>query len=174
MLEGGSRVPLIANWPGTTPAGKELDDLVDMSDFMPTFAALAGAKLPEGVTIDGHSLAPQLKGEKGQSREWVYVELGGKWYARDKGWKLTRNGELFDMSNAPWEEKPVAAGAGGPAAEAARKRLQAVLDELNPAAGKQLQPGEGGGGKKKKAARKAGRAAKKAGGAGKRKKKAGV
>lgn len=180
MLEGGSRVPLIANWPGTTPAGKELDDLVDTTDFFPTFAALAGAQLPAGVKIDGHSLVAQLKGEKGQPREWVYVELNGKWYVRDKGWKLTRNGELFEMSNAPWEEKPVAEGAGGAEAEAARKRLQAVLDELDPAAGKQGKPDAGAAsGKKKKAARKAARAAKKAGGAapagaGKRKKKAGA
>ena len=68
MLEGGSRVPLIVNWPGVTPAGKVLDDLTDFSDFYATFADLAGAKLPDGVQFDGHSFAPQIRGEKGEPR----------------------------------------------------------------------------------------------------------
>ena len=78
MLEGGSRVPLIANWKGTTPAGRVLNDLVDFSDFFATFAELAGAKLPEGVTFDSRSFAPQLRGEKGKPRDWVFVQLGAK------------------------------------------------------------------------------------------------
>src|SRR6476659_4877306 len=40
MLEGGSRVPLIVNWPGHTPAGKVNNDLIDFSDFFATFAEL--------------------------------------------------------------------------------------------------------------------------------------
>lgn len=142
LLEGGSRVPLIANWPGTTPAGKVLDDLVDFSDMFPTFAALGGAKLPSGVTIDGHSYAPQLHGEKGTPREWVYVQLGQGWYVREQGWKLTQGGALFDMTDAPFAEKPVAADASNEAATAARQRLQAVLAKLNPAGTADGSPGE--------------------------------
>ena len=137
MLEGGARVPMIVSWPGTTPAGKVSRDLIDFSDFLPTFAALAGAKLPEDRTIDGHDFTPQLKGQKGKPREWVYVELNGKWYVRSQGWKLTESGELFDMAEAPFVEKPVPADTTDPKAIAARKSLQAVLDKLNPAAGKQ-------------------------------------
>lgn len=37
MLEGGARVPLIANWKGVVPAGRVLNDLVDFSDVLPTF-----------------------------------------------------------------------------------------------------------------------------------------
>lgn len=47
MLEGGSRVPLIASWPGTTPAGKVSKDIVNFTDMLATFAELGGAKLPE-------------------------------------------------------------------------------------------------------------------------------
>ena len=52
MLEGGSRVPLVVNWPGATPAGKVNHDLIDFSDFFATFAELAGAK-SNSILING-------------------------------------------------------------------------------------------------------------------------
>jgi len=132
LFEGGSRVPLIVNWKGVTPAGKVNDDLVDFSDFFPTFAAIGGAALPAGVTIDGRSFAPQVHGEKGTPRDWVFVQLGSGWYAREQGYKLTESGALFDMSDAPFVEKPVPIEGQTDAAIAARQRLQAVLTKLNP------------------------------------------
>ena len=135
MLEGGSRVPLVVNWPGVTPAGKVNHDLIDFSDFFATLAELAGAKLPEGVTLDSHSFAPQIRGEKGSPREWVYVELNGKSYVRDARFKLTGGGELFDLSEAPFKEIPVAKDTTDGAAVAARKKLQTVLDEHKAAPG---------------------------------------
>ena len=144
MLEGGGLVPMIVNWPGKTPAGKISTDMVDSTDFVPTFAALAGAALPADRVIDGRSLAPQFRGEKGQPRDWAFVQLARSWYVRETGWKLNQAGELFDMSGAPWEEKLVAANSTAPAAIAARKRLQAALDQLNPAGGI-LDQGDGSG-----------------------------
>lgn len=138
MLEGGARVPLIANWKGVAPAGGVLKDLVDFSDVLPTFAEVAGAKLPPGVTLDGRSFAPQIRGQKGNPREWIYVQLGRRWYVRDDGWKLNQAGELFDMKDAPFVEQLVAEDAKDEGAVAARKRLQAVLDQLNPAGGKTI------------------------------------
>jgi arylsulfatase A len=128
LREGGSRVPLLANCSGFVPAGVVSKDLVDFSDFYATFAELAGAKLPAGVKFDSHSFAPQLRGEKGAPREWAYVQLGNKYYVRDHGFKLTHEGNLFDMSGAPFVEKPSSD-------DAARQRLQAVLDQLSPATG---------------------------------------
>lgn len=136
LLEGGCRVPLIANWKGTAPAGRVLPDLVDFSDLLPTFADLAGAKLPDGVKFDGRSFAPQLRGDKGTPREWIFVQLGRGWFVRDDGWKLNQQGELFAMKDAPFVEAPVPAETTDAAAIAARKRLQAALDSLNPAGGK--------------------------------------
>ncbi len=135
LLEGGSLVPFIASWPSVTPAGKVLNDLVDFSDFFTTFAELGGAKLPEGVKLDGHSFAPQLRGEKGLPRDWIFVQLRAKWYVREQGFKLTESGELFDMTDSPFVEAPVPADTTDAGAIAARKRLQAVLDQLNPAGG---------------------------------------
>jgi arylsulfatase A len=129
MLEGGSRVPLIVNWPGTTPAGKFVKDLTDFTDFMPTFADIAGAKLP-GVKLDGHSFAPQIKGQPCTPREWVYVQLAGARYVRDARWKLTGTGEFFDLKEAPFKEIAVAADNADADAKAGRERLQAVLADL--------------------------------------------
>jgi arylsulfatase A len=133
MLEGGSRVPLLVSWPGVTPAAKLNHDLIDFSDFFATFAELTGAPLPEGVKLDSHSFAAQIKGEKGTPRAWVYVELNGKSYARNARFKLTNGGDLFDLSEAPFKEIPVASTTADAAAIAARKQLQEVLDQ-HPAA----------------------------------------
>jgi arylsulfatase A len=156
MMEGGVRVPLIANWKGVTPEGKVLKDLVDFSDFFPTFAEVAGAKMPAGVKFDGHSFAPQLRGEKGQPREWIYVQLGRNWYVRNEGWKLNQSGELFAMSDAPFVEQLVTEAAQNATAKAARQKLQAALDQLAPASGKTAPEPDAAA---KKAKRKAKRAA---------------
>ena len=134
MLEGGSRVPFAVSWPGTTPAGKVCPDLTDFSDFFPTIAELAGAKLPDGVKIDGHSIAAQIKGEAGTPREWVYVELNGKHYVTSTRWKLTHSGDLFDMKEAPFKEIAIARDTADAEAIAARKQLQEALDKLAPTA----------------------------------------
>ncbi len=131
--EGGAHVPFIANWPGTTPTGVVSRDLVDSTDVFVTLAELAGATLPANVTLDGKSFAPQLKGQTGTPREWVYVELNGDSFAREARYKLTNHGEMFDLINAPYDEIPVPANSADPAVIAARQLLQQVLD-THPAA----------------------------------------
>lgn len=133
LLEGGVRVPLIANWKGTTPAGKVSSDLVDFSDFYTTFAEVADAKLPENVKLDGRSFAPQLRGQPGRPREWIFAQAGNNWAVRDGRWKLYKDGSLFDLTSAPLRETPVAVSV--PDARTAQARLQAVLDTLKPGAG---------------------------------------
>ncbi|HUW18857.1 MAG TPA: sulfatase-like hydrolase/transferase [Sedimentisphaerales bacterium] len=135
-IDTGTHVPLIANWKGATPAGRVCDDLVDFSDFLPTLAEAGGAALPENVIIDGRSFLPQLRGEKGNPREWLfchYAPQSGqsfKRFVRDKRWKLYQTGELFDVQADPLEESPIGAGEGGEQAAAARRRFQAVLDSV--------------------------------------------
>ena len=131
MEEGGALVPFIASWPRTTPAGVVTAQLTDATDFLPTFAALAGAQLP-AKPIDGVSLVPALTGKPGPKRDWIFMQLARMWYVRDARFKLNQKGELRDMSNAPFTE-PLAKDT--PESAAARKRLQAVLDKLNPAGG---------------------------------------
>ena len=139
MLEGGSRVPLLVSWPGHTPAGKTSNDLIDFSDFFPTFAELAGAELPNGVKIDGHSFAPQIEGKKGTPRGWVYVELNGNSYVRDAKFKLTADGRMFDLTDAPFKETAVDADSTDKDAVAARKSLQSVLDDHKQLPGQKIE-----------------------------------
>ncbi len=136
MLECGALVPCITSWPSHVPADKVTEGLINICDFYPTLAEIAGAKLPDGVTIDGRDFASQLCGQSPNwPRDWIFVELGRRWYDRDMGWKLNEAKNLFDMRQAPYAEPLVPADTKDEAAIAARKRLQVILDQLNPAGG---------------------------------------
>ena len=124
LADAGTHVPLIARWPGVVRPGVA-QDLVDASDFLPTLAELAGAAVPEGVTLDGRSFAPQLRGEPGRPRAWVYSGFGGRSFLRDERWKLLRSGELFDLARDADETAPILAAADTPESAAARARLLA-------------------------------------------------
>ena len=112
--DAGTRVPLIANWPGVIPAGDECNDIVDFSDFLPTICETAGVTLPMSPNIDGRSFLPQLKGEKGNPRDWIYCwysrngkESEAKVFARNQHYKLYRTGEFYDIQNDVLEKKPL-------------------------------------------------------------------
>lgn len=139
--DAGTRVPLIVKWAGVSPKGVVLEDLVDASDFLPTILEAAGAPLPKDEVIDGRSFLPQIRGEKGCPREWVFFHhdpLPGhgkdgyhlqRW-AQDKRWKLYDDGRFYDVVNDVLEENPLSASQGGPEADAARVRLQKILHEM--------------------------------------------
>ena len=135
ILEGGSRVPFIASWTGTTPASKVSKDIISFADFHTTFLELAGVKPPEGLTFDGISFAPQLHGEVGDPRKWAFVQFGPKWFVREKGWKMNNSGELFEMSDAPFVEKLVPLENDTEVTREARKRLTKILGTIDPASG---------------------------------------
>jgi arylsulfatase A len=130
----GTHVPLIASWPGTAAKGKVCGDLVDFTDVLPTLAEAAGAGLPKAVTLDGRSFLPQIQGKRGSPREWIFCHYEPRHgknnrkvrYAQDHRFKLYHDGRLFDLKSDPLESKPVADTAHE--SEAARKRLQVVLD----------------------------------------------
>jgi arylsulfatase A len=133
MIDAGTHVPLVAHWPAGAKGGIVCRDLVDFSDFLPTFAAAGGAPLPRPGEIDGRSFLPQLRGRSGDPREtmFMYYRRGGKldqakWFARDHRWKLYGDGKLYDLSADPFERKPVADLSDGAAAEA-HKRLSAEI-----------------------------------------------
>ena len=77
MTDAGTRVPLIVNWKGVIKEGQVCSDLVDFSDFLPTICKTAGITVPAELKIDGRSFFPQLKGRKGNPKDWIYC-----WYSR--------------------------------------------------------------------------------------------
>ena len=106
MTDRGSRVPLIASWPGTIKPGTQCDDLVELADFLPTFLEITSAPKPI-QRVHGQSFFPQLMGEDGPSREWVHIEYKNNRQIRTKEWiytdkeKLTKVNELGRPENRP-------------------------------------------------------------------------
>ncbi len=60
--EGGVRVPFIVRWPGKTRAGVNNTPIINL-DLYPTFATLAGAKIPSNKVLDGENLLPVFSGQ---------------------------------------------------------------------------------------------------------------
>ncbi|MEK6261841.1 MAG: sulfatase-like hydrolase/transferase [Planctomycetota bacterium] len=132
----GTHVPLIASWPAVMKAGRVNRDLISSVDVLPTLCEAAGVPVP--ANTDGVSFLPQLRGETGKPREWLYswysprqqVNLTVKEFAFDQQHKLYRTGELFDLAADPFEQRPLPRDSlSGEAAKAA-SRFQKVLDQF--------------------------------------------
>ena len=104
--EGGMRIPMMVRWPGVVKPGTQVNDMVTLMDWMPTFASAAGiSNLKETmktgfnsgsktfkVRLDGYDLMPLLKGEaKSSPRDTVYYfDQGGNLNAiRWNDWKVS-------------------------------------------------------------------------------------
>ena len=140
--DAGTRVPLVAYWPGTVPQGRVCEDLVDFSDFLPTCLAAAGQSVPPG--LDGRSFWPQLRGEPGKPREWIYCfscprpeRMQPKRFVRDKRWKLYGDGRFFDIANDPLEQRMLNDKQLDAGTRAKRQALQRALASM-PAEGQSL------------------------------------
>ncbi len=109
LYEGGTRVPLIANWPGKIKAGSKSDHLSAFWDFLPTMADLV--EQPLSVPTDGVSMLPTLLGAEGQKPHkylyWEFPARGGRVAVRMGKWKAVRYNaaakpnapmELYDLS----------------------------------------------------------------------------
>lgn len=117
LTEGGIRVPFIARWPGTIPAGKTSGEVISFQDMMPTFAEIAGVREPENT--DGISMINALLGKKQEiHHEYLYWDYG---HCRDRydqavrlgDWKGIRFGTgakfaLYDLSKDPGETNDLA------------------------------------------------------------------
>jgi len=90
--EGGMRVPFIARWPGKVPAGAACAEQASVMDILPTFAALAGARLPTDRAIDGKDIWPLVSGRSGARSPheafFYYSAYGDLSAVRSGQWKL--------------------------------------------------------------------------------------
>ena len=115
LYEGGIRVPMIARWTGTVPAGRVSDHPWAHWDMLPTLAELSRAKTPSD--LDGKSMSRALRGQRQPTHDFFYWEfhergfqqavlMNGRW----KALRLKRGAplELYDLQTDPREEHNVA------------------------------------------------------------------
>jgi arylsulfatase A len=129
LYEGGIRVPMIARWVGTIPAGRVSDYPWAHWDILPTLAELAGARAPDG--LDGKSMTRALRGDPQPAHDtfyWEFHERGFQQAVRMGKWKAVRPGagkrlELYDLDADPREAHDVA-GENAPVVERVESYLR--------------------------------------------------
>jgi len=98
--EGGQRVPCIMRWTGVIPAGEICNRLASSIDFLPTVAAITGAKLP-GKKIDGVNILPLMLGDKNTTPRhelYYYYKTNSLEAVQRDYWKLVlphRNNQSY-------------------------------------------------------------------------------
>jgi arylsulfatase A-like enzyme len=89
VYQGGVRIPCVLQWPGVAAPGRRVTALAQNIDWVPTFAEIAGAEIPEGMVLDGASLLPVLEGRTHRvpGRDSLYFEFGHARAVRTDRWK---------------------------------------------------------------------------------------
>ena len=132
--DGGTRVPLIVKWPDRVSAGKVSQDLVDFTDILPTLCEAAKVDIPATLDLDGRSIVPQLMGEEGQKRSWIYswysrngaVEKA-RVFARNQRYKLYDTGAFYEIPTDYLEQHPIAIDSLSAEQQLLYEELNAVL-----------------------------------------------
>ncbi len=111
LYEGGTRVPTIVSWPGRAKPGT-VDCPVQITDWMPTFCALAGYRSETDLRWDGTDITALLTDHTPLAKRPLYA-AGTGWRSRSLrmgDWKLIvygekekRKVELFDLAKDPSE-----------------------------------------------------------------------
>ena len=135
MYEGGTRVPMIAAWPGRIPAGSRTAEPVCSIDLFPTWLAQAGMPVPDRLLIDGEDLSPVLFEGAALERDalfWHYPHYGNQGGTpgssiRSGDWKLIEfyeDGrlELYNLAEDVGEDNNLA--------NAEPERTQALYQRL--------------------------------------------
>ena len=117
IYEGGTRVPTIARWPGKLEAGTVFEPPLHVTDWMPTFCALAGSEADgKKLKWDGENIWPALTGEAELPERALY-SAGPRFRAsalREGDWKLIvfhgekERIELYNIAEDPNEENDLA------------------------------------------------------------------
>ena len=92
------------SWPGHIPAGRRIDEPVQIVDWFPTLARIAGAPLPDGDVLDGLDILPVLTSGARSPHCWILVpgSVPGRVALRQGDWKLViAPNELADEDGAP-------------------------------------------------------------------------
>ena len=132
----GTHVPLICNWPKNVPQDTVIDDLIDASDFLPTFLDVSNIEHKD--VIDGRSFYPQIIGEKGKPRDWIYfyfdpnsprLKRPVSEFVREKKWKLYSDNKMFNVLDDP-DEKNIISWDENEETKIVYKKLKKILSEI--------------------------------------------
>lgn len=66
-LEGSLRTPFLIRWPGMVPSGSKTNEIVHITDIMPTLADVMGYDVPNDRMIDGVNQLPLFTGKNTKS-----------------------------------------------------------------------------------------------------------
>jgi arylsulfatase A-like enzyme len=146
LTDWGTRVPLIANWPGRLREATSSNELIDFADFLPTLAEFAGAPLDQlggDAVLDGSSFLPLLVAAEGKAlperdKNFAYAEHSGRQFVRNHDWKLYSDGSFYDLRDGVDERtvKPSKIEDLDDGGKAAHAELSVVLAGLPKAQGK--------------------------------------
>jgi arylsulfatase A-like enzyme len=113
------RVPMILHWPGRTAEGGVCDDLVGLTDVLPTFLDGLGLTYPEELPpLPGASLLGRDGGGLAAERDGYFIDYGdrkGRWVGlrtrthKYALWAAGGKEELYDLSADPNETHNIAA-----------------------------------------------------------------
>jgi len=137
MPNAGNHVPMVVYNPGKIKKGFEYNEIFEFSDFLPTFAHMAGVPVPEN--IDGTSFHKLFNGESQPSRETIFVHYdplkagnaGITFYGRfvrNKQYKLYNDGRFYNVGNDPLEQTPLQNTELSAEVNGLMKTFQAELD----------------------------------------------
>jgi arylsulfatase A len=105
--EGGMRVPGIAWWPGTVPAGVTTQEMASTMDLYVTAVKLAGGEVPDDRPIDGYDILPLLTGKGPSPRDTMFYYRGTKLFAVRHGpWKAHLITQPAYGKDGPTEHDP--------------------------------------------------------------------
>ncbi len=112
-IDAGTHVPLIVSWPKKIKKGFVYNELIEFSDFFPTFAEI----VEKEVESDGKSFYSLLTGTKYEPRKTAFVHYDPKWgknvnkyrnqFTRTLDYKLYQDGIFFNLAKDKLEKVPL-------------------------------------------------------------------
>lgn len=111
-FEGGLHIPFMAKWPAEIEPGTIFEHPIHQNDIFTTFAAAAGATIPNDRVIDGKNIVPFIKENK-PPHETLFWRSGRMQTILHNEWKMLvdknqKKKWLFNLNNDPTERENLA------------------------------------------------------------------